>query len=223
LSCSKVSKPHFALQFANPEAPDNVTGETRGYAFKIQIVGDDNYIIDEIPAYIVAEPESVPQGDPYSAGTYLQDVDSSGCEATMRPDWHTLQWSADVPPGTRIVFEVCTSETEEGLNDCTYQRVAAVTAFGSELEVTGGECEDDTDCSPLKDCESGDCTFLAQCLGDRCVYNGQKADVGFALGATNNFRKFMRFKVDLHPDTDTRLRTPTLHNYQLDYVCTDAE
>ncbi len=223
LSCSNTSKPEFALKFTNPEAPDNVPGESRGYGFKIQILGDDNTVIDEVPAYIVAESEPVPQGDPYFAGTYLQDVNSSGCEGTMRPDWHTLQWSADVPPGSRIVFKVCSSETKEGLEECTYQEVVTITSVDSTEEVTGGACEDDSDCSPLKDCEQGACTPLARCLGNRCIYAGRKADVGIALGATHNFRRYLRLKVDLYPDGDTRLTTPTLYDYQLDYVCTDAE
>jgi hypothetical protein len=224
LNCSETSKPEFAFRFTNPEAPDSVPGEGRGYGFKIQILADDDYLIDEIPAYIVAESDPVPpQGEVYSAGAYLQDVNSSGCEGTKRPDWHTLQWSADVPPGSQIVFEVCSSETKEGLEECAFRKVATVATVDSAVEVTGGDCEDDDDCSPLKDCEQDECTALAKCLGSRCVYAGQKADIGFALGAENNFRRFLRLKVDLYPDSDTRLTTPTLFDYQLDYVCTDAE
>jgi len=216
LSCTKTSKPEFALQFTNPEFPDNVPPSAGGHAFKIQILGYDDYVIDEVPAYIVAESESVPQGDPYLAGSYLQDIDSSGCEGTTRPDWHTLQWSADVPSGTQIVFEVCSSETKAGLEECEYRTVATATSIDSTLEVEGGGCEDDNDCSPLKDCGS-------KCVNNRCIYAGQKVDLGFALGAENNFRKFLRLKAVLNPDNDTRLTTPTLYDYQLDYVCTAAE
>ncbi|MBN1655052.1 MAG: C-type lectin domain-containing protein [Deltaproteobacteria bacterium] len=223
LNCPSASEPEFSLEFINPAEPNSVPAEPDAYAFKVQIVEDNRYVVDEVAIYIVAEPEPVTQQPTYTSGAYQQDVYSVGCSGKTRPDWRVLQWSADVPDGSRLIFKACTSESKEGLDNCIYRTIATVSATGSTEEIEGGDCDDDADCSPLSDCQQGECSGIAECVGNRCIYAGPKADIGIGLGAENNYRRFLRLKIDLLTDSETSSSTPLLFGYQLDYVCTEAE
>ena len=87
-NCYPGSTPRFEVSFTNPwdtPVPPNPSDPFGGYHFKLQIVGNAQYVLEEIPVYII--PTDIPGPMPMdenansfdSMGFYTQDVYGSGC------------------------------------------------------------------------------------------------------------------------------------------------
>jgi hypothetical protein len=89
--CRPGATPRFAVSFTNPVDPNHVRPNPNdpngGYHFKLQIVGDHQYLLDEVPVYIIPTEHDYPDPpqDPGSpgtfqqSGTYEQEVFGAGC------------------------------------------------------------------------------------------------------------------------------------------------
>ncbi len=87
--CAPGATPQFFVQFTNPldpnAVPPNTADPNGGYHFKLQIVGNHQYLLDEIPVYIIPTdkmgppPPSVGAGTYMTSGTYEQQVYGAGC------------------------------------------------------------------------------------------------------------------------------------------------
>ena len=89
-ACQPGATPKFFVQFTNPldpnAVPPNPNDPNGGYHFKLQIVGNKQYVLDEIPVYIIPTDEmGPPPPSPGGAGTYTasgsyeQEVFGAGC------------------------------------------------------------------------------------------------------------------------------------------------
>ena len=54
----------------------------------------------------------------------------SDCIGNKTQDWTDLFFTADVPAGTSIAFDMCTGNTPSELTSCSLSRVATVTSDG---------------------------------------------------------------------------------------------
>jgi hypothetical protein len=92
-SCRPGAVPKFLVSFTNPAGPspppvppnDPTLDPNGGYHFKLQIVGDHQYLLDEVPVYIIptgnmGPPPPAPGGGTYvMSGSYEQQVFGAGC------------------------------------------------------------------------------------------------------------------------------------------------
>jgi hypothetical protein len=87
--CKPGATPRFAVEITNPLDPDSVPPNPNdpngGYHFSLQLVGDQQYLLDEVPVYIIPTenmgppPPTMGSGTYASSGTYEQNVFGSGC------------------------------------------------------------------------------------------------------------------------------------------------
>lgn len=112
----------FRVAFRNPGFPQMT--ETRVFEFAIQVLGDGQYELKRVPVRIVIPAEVATYPEP---GNYWKQYDaSSSCSGeTERPQWESLAWTADLPPGTTLRFDLRTADTEEALADAEVISVAA--------------------------------------------------------------------------------------------------
>jgi hypothetical protein len=115
---------NFRVTFRNDVVPPTAT--TQVFTFFIELIGDGTVVLGRVPVRIVvpalvsAYPES---------GSYLRDYDStSRCAFNERPDWGTLSWDADIPAGTRIVFELQAANSAMGVATAPVGRISTVTS-----------------------------------------------------------------------------------------------
>ncbi len=230
-NCLPGSAPAFDISFKNPEpgVEPNPSDPNGGYTFTLQLIADNKWVMDEIPVYIV--PSDEPVAPPlYAAGSYWQDIYAGQCGTNERPDWSDLAWSADLPNGTKIIFELCTADSAEELDSCTYTHIVTVRSSGACtadsdcpqgtcaangycLYLQGGACENEDDCAPDATCYNG-----------TCMYASQPIDVAEAMQAVEdlgNKRKHLRINMQLLPDP-TATQRPTLYDWFLTYVCGTA-
>ena len=153
--CRPGSQPQFDVSFENPVtapvAPNN-SDAYGGYHFVLQLLGNGQYLLDEVPVYLIPD-DTVgppPPGTVTSTGSYSQDVFALECEVDPRtgeidpnlnraPDWSDLYFKADIPSGTSITFSACTADDPADLAGCAYGTLATVESFGQTC-VTTGDC-----------------------------------------------------------------------------------
>src|SRR5690606_32755397 len=105
-ACRPGATPRFQVTFTNPNTPNNVPDNPNdnfgGYNMRLALIGNDQYVIDRVPVYIIPRNVIPNPGAPvYAAsGTYHQDVVSTGCLANEQPTWNTLAWNASLPADT---------------------------------------------------------------------------------------------------------------------------
>jgi hypothetical protein len=226
--CLPGATPGFDISFSNPEpgVEPNPGDPNGGYTFTLQLIADNRWVVDELPVYII--PASEPVAPPlYSEGAYWQDIYAGRCGNTQRPDWSDLAWSADLPNGTKIVFESCTADTAAELSNCTFTHLVTARASGScngDGDCAGGTCAANGYCLYLQggDCEiNGDCAADATCYNGACLYGSQPIDIAEAMkaaGDLGNKRMYLRINMKLYPDA-TSTKKPTLYDWFLTYVC----
>jgi len=240
-SCKPGASPRFQVLFTNPlDNPVllNPSDPLGGYNFKAQLIGNGQFLIDEVPIYII--PEDVIDDDPdvpvYEEGQYWQDMQAAGCDPgdNERPDWDAMTWTGVVPEDANITFKACGGDTPEDLDTCTAYTIAQIDGRGA--------CADDSDC-PLGYCDTGinicqiatanactddtDCASNATCAGSVCAFNSQPVSVGKALEgpsgmAQDNLKPYLRIYVEMSVD-DPYDPPPVLYEWSLTYLCTTTE
>ncbi|MDD9942454.1 MAG: hypothetical protein OXU20_15555 [Myxococcales bacterium] len=235
LNCVPGATPNFEVSFENPAdmpVPLNPTDPLGGYNFKALLIADGNFLVDQVPIYIIPEdvdPSNNPPDTPvYGEGAYWQDTASPGCVDNQRPDWRDLSWSAEVPANTTITFSACAAETQAMLDACTPTPIASVTGVGT--------CTSDADCSvgycdlAVGACQvatgsactsDAQCPSNAACVADVCTFTSQPVYIGSSLGILN-FQPFLRMSIGLSV-TDGYQAAPVLHSWELTYLCNTVD
>jgi hypothetical protein len=231
--CIPGASPRFQIDFKNPASPNSVPLNTHdpkgGYNFRVELIADNQFIVEQIPVYII--PIAAPTVGPpapqyYPTGSYHQDASAPGCKGNQQPDWRDLSWVADVYDNTSVTFSACTAWNETDLATCTPHVLATVRGIGT--------CSSDADCAigycaaSIGVCQvatSGACTSNSQCganafceMTDRiCTFNSQPVYIGSSLG-DDNFKSFIRMDIGLSA-TEPYLHPPVLHRWELTYLC----
>jgi hypothetical protein len=180
--------------------PLNANDPYGGYHFKLQIIGNKKYLLDEVPVYIIPTKNvtTVPTpggGGAFQAtGVYAQDIDAAFCPRLSAggavitndlPTWSDLYFNANIPEGSAIEFELCTSETP--ITDPTQCKWSDGTS-NTRKKITvrsKGSCTDTSQCSNIDGygngyCSSGTCQFISapkvaydlSCANDTVCPNG---------------------------------------------------
>ncbi|MET0387322.1 MAG: hypothetical protein ABW321_15245 [Polyangiales bacterium] len=202
-SCAPGSAPKFKVTFTNPSdapVPPNSNDAYGGYHFKLQIIGNKKYLLDEVPVYII--PTNNTMGPPgmggdglfQPTGVYMQDVEASSCPRLMGgsggvitndlPNWSDLYFDADVPEGASIDFQLCAADSKTALDDCVWSD--GTTNTRKRITVRSkGSCADNSQCRNVAGfgngyCAAGTCQFIAapkvaydiSCANDSVCPNG---------------------------------------------------
>src|SRR5262249_47621103 len=87
--CKPGPTPQLYIRFTNPldpnAAPLHPNDPNGGYHFKLQLVGNSKYLLDEVPVYIIPTTNIQTPPPPPGAGTYMmsgsyeQQVFGAGC------------------------------------------------------------------------------------------------------------------------------------------------
>jgi hypothetical protein len=86
-TCQPGATPVFVVNFTNPDpsVPPNPADPYGGYHFKLQLVGDHQHLLEEIPVYLIPTDSMGPPPMPGGAGTYAttgsyaQELYGAGC------------------------------------------------------------------------------------------------------------------------------------------------
>ncbi|MET0386531.1 MAG: hypothetical protein ABW321_11260 [Polyangiales bacterium] len=227
--CAPGAAPRFEVVFSNPTTRPvrtNKNDPNGGYNFKIELIGDQQYVVDQVPVYIIPKdvdmkPMQLSKVTP--SGRYWQDITASSCVGTQRPDWHDLTWTTDAPKGTTVKFSLCASDDQAALAKCTPIPVCTITG--------GADCEKDSDCpngfcSADLNCQTitansctadKDCLTGATCRSGTCTYSRQPVYAGKALG-TSNYTSNVRVFIDLAANVSDNT-APTVYDWSLNYMC----
>jgi hypothetical protein len=208
---------------------NNTNDPNGGYNFRAELIGDQQFIVDRVPIYII--PHSVAPAPPtpvyVASGSYWQDLSATKCVGTQRPDWHDLTWNADLPEGTTLSFGVCASEDKTQLSMCTPTPLATVT--GGRSCAQNSDCPDGY-CSSTRTChyvtagrctKNEDCTRGATCKTGVCKFSGQPVYIGDAL-KDKNYTSNLRMQIGLGANT-TANTAPTVYDWSLNYFCNSAQ
>jgi hypothetical protein len=235
-NCTPGASPRFTIDFENPlgaPVPLNPDDENGGWQFRADLIGDDQFVIDSVPIYIIPEDVIPNMGPPppeyLSQGEYWQDSGAPGCSGNAAPDWRDLSWNADVYPNTTVNFKACTAQTADGLETCTPKTIATVTGAGTcdaTEDCPVGYC--DTDIGVCQIARAGNCTESAQCAFNafcdltvgKCTYLGQPVYIGAAIGA-DNFQSFLRMIIDLSV-VEPFDEPPVVHGWEMTYYCSNV-
>jgi len=176
-NCLPGSAPKFTVTFTNPSnAPvePNMNDPYGGYHFRLRITGDKQYLLDEVPVYIIPT-NHAPMGPPGGgmasgyevSGTYEQDILSAICPlVTDLPQWSDMFVSAGMPEGTSMDIELCTKDKTEDLAGCVWSNGGS----GTRKKVTvrsQGTCNNDNQCRNVVGfgsgfCSAGICQFITE-------------------------------------------------------------
>ena len=230
--CAPGASPRFELAFTNPaESPvrNNIHDPNGGYNFRAELIGDQQFIVDKVPIYIIPHSVSPPPPTPvYAAsGSYWQDLSATQCVGTQRPDWHDLTWNADIPEGATVSFGVCAADDKTTLSSCTPTPLCTVTG--------GRSCAQDSDCpdgycASTRTChyvtgprcsKDEDCTRGSSCRNGVCKFAGQPVYIGDALD-DKNYTSNLRMQISLGANT-TANTAPTVYDWSLNYFCNSAQ
>jgi hypothetical protein len=179
--CAPGSAPKFSVTFTNPSdapVPPNPTDPYGGYHFRLQIIGDGKYTLDEVPVYIIPTTHTA-MGPPgggagfKASGTYEQNIDTAACPALSAgggvtndlPQWSDLYFSAGLPEGTSIDMELCTKEKPQELASCMWSDGGSTTRKRVTVR-SKGVCHNDNQCLAVDGygdgyCADGTCQFIS--------------------------------------------------------------
>jgi hypothetical protein len=237
--CVPGASPRFELAFTNPlpGVPLNPADPNGGYNFRAELIGDNQFVVDKVPIYIiprivVTAPPPVPQV--VASGSYWQDITAPGCQANQRPDWHDLKWSANVPNGTSVSFNVCASDKAPDLQTCPLTPLCTVTGGGpctTNAQCPNGYCSKvpippDTTPGNCQTITAGACSTDAQCLSgshcraSKCTFDVQPVYIGGVLGSSN-YAANLRMNIGLRANVSANT-TPTVYDWSLTYVCNNT-
>lgn len=122
IQCLPGSDLDFDVRLFNPGLPTGV------YTYTIQIIGDGTIVLDEIAVRIIV-PGPTTRYEP--EGRYWQDYDSTlRCSIGERPDWGMLNWTANIPAGTALRWELRAAETLAALPTATPVATFTTTTSG---------------------------------------------------------------------------------------------
>jgi len=228
-ACGFGAVPSFRITITNPPAPNNVPlsmlDANGGYQMKLQLIGDGQYVMDEVPVYVIPK-DVVP--DPSTSfftpsGSYEQIV-SSLCTGTGAPNWRSLYWTANIPANTSLVWKVCSGATDAEAAICTLRTAATVTSGGACT--SSSQCSDGY-CAPSGRCEyvvgpacaaSTECGTAGLCVANSCRWTKNPIDLMPALVGGLQGKKKMRVNLTMNASPD-RLSAPSVHDWRLDYYC----
>jgi hypothetical protein len=181
-NCRPGAEPKYRVTFTNPTSapvPLNPMNPYGGYLFKLQLKGNDKYLLAEIPVFLIPMTQLPPApGIVYNTtGVYEQEVDDTGCKmgastdagtavdlnSSSLPSWSDLYFNADIPQGTSLDFELCTAESSAALSSCVWNADG-----GPRPKITVstyGACTTDSDCLNVPGygsglCTNGSCRFI---------------------------------------------------------------
>jgi hypothetical protein len=245
--CRPGATPLFKVSISNPSAPYSVPSNQNdpsgqgGYNMRIDLIADGQYVVDQIPVYIIPEDVVLQPGearyDP--VGTYQETVPSTGCVGNESPTWKELSWTGTVPGGTQLVWNVCTADTVAALDSCTLQTAVTVTNSNGCIDssnCTGGAfCNPDTSLCELRqgpackgDSQAAKDAFCgslstpgASCVGDKCVWTNNVL-VNPSLPAGSQGKRFARVQAVMTSNT-AHTRAPTVNSWNLNYTCSASE
>ena len=230
--CAPGATPRFEIAFNNPislPVPLNPNDPNGGYNFRVELIGDQQFIVDKVPVYIIPrDVDTVSQPVPQvsASGKYWQDISSPGCTGTQRPDWHDLSWSAAVPNGTTLSFGVCASDRSTDLTSCSPIPLCTVTGGGActqDSDCTNGYCSAEHNCQTVtaNSCSlDNECSLGATCKAGKCTFGSQPVYIGGVLGTTN-YTSALRMQIGMTGNV-TANTAPTVHDWSLTYVCNQA-
>jgi hypothetical protein len=184
-ACAPGSAPQFTVTFTNPAdapVPPNTNDAYGGYHFKLQIIGNKKYLLDEVPVYLIPSnnmmmgPPTSGSGMYQSSGVYTQDIDASSCPRLTTggatndlPNWSDLYFNAGLPEGTSIDFELCTSDSPptdiHRFDSCVWSNGTS-TGRGKVTVSSKGTCAADSQCQNIAGygngyCSAGTCQFIS--------------------------------------------------------------
>jgi hypothetical protein len=234
VKCIPGAVPRFKISMSNPVAPNNVPRNRAdaqgGYNMRLELIGDGQFVVDSIPIYIIPDDVILEAGDARydESAVYEQSFDSHGCFGNEAPLWRDLQWSADIPSGTTVTWNICTADTAAELPGCTLQLAASVQ--------TGSDCINDSNCpggycNAGKVCEyvlgpicssTSDCGINGECNMGRCRYTKNPMDVKPALVRGLQGKAYARMQVIMSANAE-RNHAPTIYNWGLKYTCSAQE
>jgi hypothetical protein len=228
--CVPGASPRFEVQFTNPKdspVPLNPKDANGGYNFRAELIGDQQFVVDKVPIYIVprdVDHSSMPVAQVAPSGTYWQDIASPGCTGNLAPDWHDLNWTVDTPNGTSVSFAVCAANEADALGTCDPKTLATITGGGActaDADCTNGYCGTAGNCQTITGGSSctldTDCTTGSTCKSGKCYFSRQPVYIGGLLGTTN-YDTALRMRINLTGNT-TDNTSPTVHDWNLTYVC----
>jgi hypothetical protein len=251
-ACGPGATPRFEITLTNPEIPNNVPFNqdamgnpinNGGYLMRLELVGKDllvanavPQIVDTIPVFVIpAKVFPDPNIKYETVGTYTQDVKAAGCTgANEAPVWKALYYSDTLPVGTSMEWRVCGGDTAAELemcDDAKFVTAAYVTPGDSCTQAwdcpqgycNAGRCENPVGPSCTKD---ADCGNGGACASSKCVWTTNPTTEGIDLkpAVAKGFagKKQMRVQVKLKADA-TRSFAPKIHDFRLDYLCTEQE
>jgi hypothetical protein len=162
--CRPGATPKFRVSFTHPAGapvPPNPADPYGGYLFKLQLKGDNKYLLAEIPVFLIPTDASPVTSPMYStSASYEQQLAAASCfggsaaadggvasEPQLLPSWGDAYYEAKLPEDTSIDFQLCTADSQAELTDCNWdnQRKVSVTAHGacsSDADCAGGVCAD---------------------------------------------------------------------------------
>jgi hypothetical protein len=158
---------------------------------------------------MVMGPPTGGSGQYMTNGTYAQDIISTGCQltgggaggttasvdTTDLPVWSDLYFTADIPDGTSIDFEMCSADTAAQLDSCVWSDGSSATR--SKITVTSkGACTDKSQCHAIPGygngyCTNGRCQFInppkvlydMACVSDSTCPNGPLGAGDFVIAS----------------------------------------
>lgn len=230
IACRPGAAPRFRVTFENPPEPNNVPlnpdDPNGGYHMRLELIGDGQYVVDQIPVYIIpADVVPPPIQTTYSeSGTYTQDI-QAGCDGTSAPVWRSLHWNATVPTDTKVDWQICTADSLEELELCPLRSAGILTSGASctlSAECENGYCDASGVCHTVTgpSCASSvDCGTGGSCVNGACMWSQNPIDLKPALVGGMQGKKIARVRAVLHSDA-TRQQAPTVHDWRIDYFCT---
>jgi hypothetical protein len=236
VQCRAGATPRFQVTFRNPSGaaavPLNPSDPAGGYHMLLHVMGDGGLVLDRVPVYIVPA-DVIPDPPPEThipAGSYQQEVPISGCADTEGASWRTLYWNALLPQGTRVVFEMCTGDSDQELADCTFQQVVEL--------VPGAPCNVQTDCGETGYCDvsgfchqviGAPCTLDEECgvfdvcsNGAVCSPSRAAIDLRATALASLQGRRRAIVRIELYADA-AGTQAPTIRDWRVDYACAARE
>jgi hypothetical protein len=177
-SCRPGAIPKYRVTFTNPSTtpvPPNPGNPYGGYLFKLQLKGNDKYVLGEVPVFIIPSNRMVPPPPTVwqTSGVYEQQITAVDClrrvtadggvavdlQTTLLPQWEDLYAHVDVPVGTSVDFELCTADAAEDLATKCVWGVAA-----QKVTVTArGTCTTDAECRNIPGYGTGKCATGGTC------------------------------------------------------------
>jgi hypothetical protein len=240
VKCTPGAVPRFKITLANPNPPNNVPSNPSdpngGWNMRLDLIGDGQYVVDQIPIYIIPEDVIAEPGDKRypDSGTYEQNISASGCFNNESPLWRGLKWDADIPSGTTLIWRVCTAETVEDLASCTLVTAATVqtgSACANSSNCPNGYCNTSglcefaigPSCAVDDDCGvNGVCVLAMGMTTGSCQWNANPIDVKPALLRSMQGQKQARVQVEMRSNT-AHSKAPTVNSWGLNYTCTAQE